>query len=405
VWCESPVTAPSVATILTSRPLPDHGILRNGQIFAGDAVTPGPERLPELLARRGAFTAAFVSSAELSARNGFARGFGVYDDRVAEPERNRPFVLERRAPATVARALDWLEAARRSPFFCFVHLNDPHGPYDPPGGPPAPTGQGTLLSIAHTNFPLRALPAYQAMPRLRTTGDYLAAYDAEIAGVDGAIRALLDGLRRFGLADRTLVIVTADHGESLGAHGLHFQHGSSLCEEQIRVPLLLAGPGIAPGRHDTPATTADITPTMLAAAGVAVPGLSGRSLLPLVATSAAGDDASGLRGRWRHAMLSAPRGTDVDGKWRFLRTVSKDGWKLVRDRERHTVELYDLEHDPAESRNLAGSTEANALARAQELDALLVEWEVRHRIPDAWKDDWLPPEAERRRLRALGYLD
>lgn len=394
VWSESTVTAPSFASILTGRHLTGHGLLRNGDFVGTDLA-----RLPEELRRKGYRTAAFVSNGEVDSGFGFYRGFELYDDRLTHPERNRSYVFERLAPETVARALDWLGIVRHKFFFVALHLNDPHGPYDPVAGWPAKRTRGKRLKMSRDNFPRGAIPAYQSLPERNKREDYLASYDAEIEQVDRALATLFSGMRSLHLTERSVVVLTADHGESLGGNALYFQHGSSLYEEQLRVPLIFSGPSLLRGRSKYPASTLDIMPTILAAAGLRLPGLDGKSLLPEL-TGRAGIP---IEPRWRHAILSAPLRPRVDGQWTLIRAVSKEGWKLIRDRRRHRQELYDLSSDPAEARNLARRSKYRE--KLKELDALLTDWEVRHPIPDRWKHRWLPPAKEQMRLRALGYMD
>jgi len=394
VWSEATVTAPAMASILTSRHLVGHGVLRNGDFIDSEVA-----RLPQELRRKGYRTGAFVSNGELDSGFGFFRGFDLYDDQLNRVERNRPNIFERLAPDTVERALDWLGLVRHEFFFVLLHLNDPHGPYDPVAGLPAKRSTGKSLKISRDNFPRGAIPAYQALPGRRASGDYLAAYDAEIEQADRALDNFFAGLRALGVAERTVTVLTADHGESLGAQGLYFQHGSGLGEEQLRVPLIFTGPALRQGRSARAVSTLDVMPTLLAAAGIRLPGLAGVSLL----RDLTGRAGVTVESRMRHATLSAPLRPRLDGQWTLIRAVSKDGWKLIRDRRRHRVQLFDLSSDPHEEHNLARRRKHRD--KLEELDALIQEWEVRHPIPEKWKHSWLPPTREWARLRALGYMD
>src|SRR5712691_8824408 len=203
-YAQAPLTTVSHATILTGTYPPRHRV----QDF-GLPLPASVPYLPALLSAAGYHTAAFVGSLILDPRGpiapGFDRGFEVYDAgfRHRRPGEDPYRTRERRGSEVVARALRWLEQGRRGPLFLWVHLYDAHDPYDPPP-------------------PLDA--------RFRE-----APYDGEVAAVDGAVGALLDGLRTRGLLARALVVVAADHGESLGEHG-EATHGLFLYESDVHVP-------------------------------------------------------------------------------------------------------------------------------------------------------------------------
>ena len=264
--------------------------------------------------RAGAFVGAFV----LDARFGLARGFDPYDDRYPEPGAGESFrFAERRAEAVVDAAGGWiLGADASSPWFAWVHLFDAHAPYDAP----AEYQQG------------------------RTP------YDAEVAYADAMLGRLLDRLRRANVFDRTLIVITADHGESLGDHG-ELTHGLFAYDSTLAVPLIVHGPGIGHGLVEAPVGHADILPTVCDLLGVAVPAVvDGQSLVhPPDAERAVyfeALDASLTRG-W------APLSGVATGRWKFIALP--------------TPELYDLATDPNESHNLADreSARREALARTR----------------------------------------
>ncbi len=240
----APLTLPAHSSMLTGLYPPRHLVRDNGIApLPASACTAAEE-----LAAAGYETAAFVSAAVLDKSWGLAQGFERYDD---PPEGAAGVHIEERAgPQTMQRTLDWLAGReRKRPFFAWVHLFEPHAPYAPPR---------EFLEQAH--------------------GD---AYLGEVAAADHEFGRLLDALRASGELENTLLIVTADHGESLGQHG-EPTHSIFCYEPTIRVPLLVHLPGgKRSGERDTSTVSlVDVMPTLLAAAQVPVPpGLDGRDLL------------------------------------------------------------------------------------------------------------------------------
>src|SRR5262245_7892744 len=236
----APLTAPSHASILTSRTPLGHGVRDNGAYV----LPQGVRSVAEDFAKAGYRTGAFVSGFPLTRRFGFDRGFATYDDHLPRgTDPRRTAYAERNAAGTTDAALKWLDAAPAQPFFLWVHYFDAHAPYEPPAELAARTGS---------------------------------AYAGEIAFVDSQVARLA---ARIDIA-RTLVLVTADHGESLGEHG-EDTHGIFVYDSTLRVPFLVAGPGVPSAV--TPPTVArgiDVAPTLLDLAGIATTGMEGRSLRP-----------------------------------------------------------------------------------------------------------------------------
>jgi len=187
---QTPLTPPSHASIFTGLNPPTHKVRDTG----GFILSSSTPTLASLLQQNGWDTAAFISSAVLKKRFGLGHGFAVYDDQMPRPGNAHEFLedAERRAGDTVDRALQWLDSRSDKPFCLWVHLYDPHTPYDPPS-------------------PFRE--QYKDRP-----------YDGEIAYTDRELGRLMDGLRRKSPPERTLVAVLSDHGESLGEHG-EYSHG------------------------------------------------------------------------------------------------------------------------------------------------------------------------------------
>jgi arylsulfatase A-like enzyme/cytochrome c-type biogenesis protein CcmH/NrfG len=304
------VTLPSHTSILSGLLPYQHGMRDN----SGFRVRAGTPTLATRLKAKGFATGAFVGGFPLTKRFGLTPGFDVYDDQMPETRGAIEISMpERPATDVVSRATAWI-AQQQGPFFGWVHVFDPHSPYQPPPDLAA---------------------AYSAQP-----------YFGEVAAVDRALAPLLDRLR--GLTRRTLVIVTADHGESLGDHG-ELTHGMFAYESTLRVPLIVAV--IDPRQNtpatgiviDTPARHIDLAPTVLDVLGLERdPALHGASLRDAIDGRSAGDRPS----YFESMTYNLVRG------WAPLRGVLRERSKFV---DLPLPELYDLKADPRESSNLANA--------------------------------------------------
>jgi hypothetical protein len=232
------------------------------------------------MSARGWATGAVVSNYVLRRGVGLARGFQRYDDQMLEREvaRGAP---ERTGQETTRAALRLLDQLGRSarPILLWVHYQDPHGPYTPPARARALTRAreeraadgGRVLPLSRNDRGHGALPRYQLVESRRDVAFYRAGYNGEVAQVDGAVGELLQGVRRHGLWDRSILVFAADHGESLGEDDYWFAHGDLLSDALVRVPLLVRVPGRAPAvRHDA-VSLIDVFPTVAALAGVPTP--------------------------------------------------------------------------------------------------------------------------------------
>jgi arylsulfatase A-like enzyme len=311
-----------------------------------NAGTLGPA-LPlftERLREAGYRTAAFVGSVVLNRNRGLARGFDVYDDVVSPTGVRR---LRRPASEVIDGAVDWLNRGDTSLFFLWVHLFDAHAPY--------------------------ARDAFDASP----SGD---PYAGAIAIMDAQIGRLLAALEKRQQLDRTAIIVTADHGESLGDHGER-GHGIFVYESAMRVPLIVRWPGVQPRRVTDLAQIIDIAPTVLDFEGLPGTEMDGVSLAPVLR------GRSGPRDRMAYAESMYP----LQYGWSALRAVREGRFKVI---EAPRPELYDLESDPDETINLYG-THAPAAARLLAL--------VRTFGPPDLSAGSLADDAGREQLAALGY--
>jgi arylsulfatase len=275
------VTAPAHASIMTSRWVREHSVgWLNGPTQLVDSPT-----LAQLFRDSGYDTAGFVGNLMLQRRLGFHRGFDVFDDELPAEERNRPLTFERIAGQTAERALAWLGRPREAPVFLWVHLQDPHGPYEPPGefaarfaAPRDPSEPP--LPVLENDVGLSGIPAYQALPGLVHASEYRSRYAGEIAYADHWLGRILEA---FDAQPRGpgVVLFTADHGESMGEAYRYFSHGHTTTPEVAHVPLLLRAPGLAPGRRPELVSHVDVLPTLLELAGLPLPGrASGIALGP-----------------------------------------------------------------------------------------------------------------------------
>jgi arylsulfatase A-like enzyme/Tfp pilus assembly protein PilF len=325
----APMTLPAHTAILTGLSPRLNGV-RNNTTFRLDDRVP---TLATFLKRAGYRTGAFVGAFVLDGRFGLAKDFDEYDDRLPHAGGASFHFSERRGDAVVKAATDWiLGSARRdesqptnsrstnpespipNPFFAWVHLFDPHTPYDAP-------------------------PEFRPG---RTP------YDAEVAYADAMVGRLLDALRSAGQLDRTLVVVTADHGESLGEHG-ETTHGLFAYESTIHIPLIVAAPAVRPGVEQNNVAHVDLVPTILDLVGVPIPeGLEGRSLAGPVPAD-------------RTLYFEALDAYLTRG-WAPLKGIVQGGWKFIDLPE---AELYDLAADPAEAHNAIGRGDrANTMQKA-----------------------------------------
>lgn len=281
----STATVPAHASIMSSRYVRQHSVGAEN----GSTRLEGVATLAEAFRDAGYETAAFVSNVVLKARTGLDRGFDHYDDDLPESEANRGMYFERIAPETVERVRAWLALPRQRPFFLWVHLQDPHGPYTPgePWSqrlPEWPLRTDRELPVLGVNRGRGGIPHYQALPGVRRPGRYAGLYAGEVARVDHALGELLALVERAagrrGAAGR-VVALTADHGESLDEDGFFFQHGHTATPEQSLVPLVIVAPGVPPRRIAGVASHVDLAPTLLELAGLPpLDGQRGVSLVP-----------------------------------------------------------------------------------------------------------------------------
>ncbi len=388
-------TAPSHASMLTGLHPNTHGIRRNGYRLEDGVETLG-QKLGDDFAR-----AAFVSGYPMRrSMTGLDRGFEHYDDDFGSD-------WQRDAEGTFRRTQKWLDqrGSDRRPIFLFFHLYDPHHPYDAPEGFAErflPAGRKAF------RFPVEESTYQRFWEGVATRAEfeeYVARYDGEIVHVDHYVGRLFDTLKRLGYWEQALVLVISDHGETLGERPAPFTHGGRVYDEQIRVPLILRLPGDrhAGSRIVEQVHHIDVAPTILDFLGVGgLPRAHGRSMRPLIE---APDSPAADRPVFSTALPQTWRVPEVVGEFKYDVLVSSiriPSWKLIAypGIDGEIFQLFDLESDPAETRNLSAAEDEKLAELSRSLGAWRREAGDRESVPPPT----LSPEEEKA-LRALGYID
>lgn len=356
--------------------------------FAMTSLDPSVPTLAEVFGRHHYATAGFVSAFPASSRYGLERGFGNFDESFLD--RRPPSILEdgmvatgnsqRSADETTGAVLEWLQADRRAPFFLWVHLFDPHD--------------------THLLPPERFLEERLQGRQVGDRHDYLrAVYDAEISWADMHIGIIVDELDRLGLRDSTVLAVTADHGEGLGDHNW-WKH-SLLYQEQIKIPLILQGPGIPRGQVIAPTVEhVDLMPTLLQLAGIdgsTISEVQGRSLVGLLSENDAHNQPTMAYSEVHSffTLSESPGKRDIG----VIYSIINDRWKLLHFPRRPTYDkLFDLLDDPGELNNLIDRHRDIAESL---LDELIRRKAIDTRLPE--KEEITAEDLEL--LRSLGYVE
>jgi arylsulfatase A-like enzyme/Tfp pilus assembly protein PilF len=366
-YAQAPYTPSSHATILSGTYAQYH------QVFAFPMpLAKTVPYLPEILGANGYRTGAFVGSMALDPKfsvPGFERGFDTYYTGFKpgpdEGGEKRYHTVEYRAGEVVKHAAGWLGKRPSGPFFMWVHMFDPHDPYDPPQ-------------------PYKT--RYAKAP-----------YDGEIAYMDSALGDLFRLLKASGLYDGTLIAVTADHGESLGAHG-EDQHGIFLYDETIHVPLIIKLPhGQDAGKRiETTVELADIMPTVLGSLGIPLPDkVQGQSLLGFLQPDTPKGETAASAWQDRPAYSEADYGHLAFG-WSATKSLRTGKYLYVEAPRR---ELYDQVNDPGERHNLAESSPAVA----DTLSAKLKDF-LQKTTNTAERPKGVITQSDANQLTALGYI-
>ncbi len=360
---QTPITLPSHASILTGTYPIYHGV----QDVVG-RLRDGVPSIAEWFQGRGYATAAWMGSSVLMSQWGLDRGFDFYEDTfVTQGYRQIDFSrVERPADRVVSMVGDWLSTAPRKPLFLWIHLYDPHDPYEAP-------------------------EPYASRFRKNP-------YDGEIAFVDAALGNLFSILKERGIYEQSLIVLTADHGESLGEHQEEY-HAYYLYDASMRIPLIfripsrLGGERIGRGiRVSNQVRSVDIAPTMLQLLGERVPDtMQGEGLVSLMA---------GKRTQRQLPSYGETHYPRIHFGWAPLFSLQTPQYKYI---EAPIPELYDLKADPGELQNIIAARSALANQMKEELYELQRRYAPREGTLDNDVQPELDPETVQR-LQSLGYV-
>jgi arylsulfatase A-like enzyme/Tfp pilus assembly protein PilF len=356
----SPFTLPSHCTIMTGLYPTYHGVRINGDT----ALSEKHETMASALGRRGYDCGAFIGAFVLDGRWGLKQGFGEYNDDfdLNKYKQLDLGLVQRPSREVVDAAISWLSQRKQKPFFAWLHLYDPHIPYDPPE-------------------PYRSEYSGHGPAGL---------YDGEIAAMDAQIGRFYDWLDENDLTDNTILVLVGDHGEGLGEHN-ESTHGYYIYDYVVHVPLLIVTPFAAfqNQRRSQQVRTIDLMPTVEEMAGIA-PGknLHGRSLLPLF--YARGENEK----RPAYSESMAPQ---IQYGWSPLYALRQYPYKYI---DAPRAEFYDLKNDPGENSDIRRSQFSKAREYKKILDQLIAATSR-----DAPKAEAANLDQETvRRLATLGYL-
>jgi len=376
-------TLPAHLSMFTSLFPAQHNVLANGFKVPDDAHT-----MAERLGAEGFRTGGFVSAIPLDKGVNIGQGFDVYDSPGREP---------RKGGDTCAEAMRWIDSGSGNgrPFFCFVHMYDPHSwyqtddpefttPFNAPLGKPLPPERGFLDSPID--------------PRTRLTS--IDAYDAGIRYADAQVGVLLEFLEKRDLRDNTIVIVVSDHGETLDelyeTESYAFDHGEFLSRRELRIPLVIWLPGSyserGPAVHDSLVSVLDLLPTVLDLLGQPrTPPMFGRSLAGLMADEP-------LPERLHFSQRRSLERSDLKHLDGQELSVTDGRWHLVRSQARES-QLFDTQIDPAEETNVLKKFPN----RAGKLEKSRMNWVQVMQNP-FWEADGELTAEDEAALRALGYM-
>ncbi len=370
-------TLPAHASLLTSTYPGVHGAV-NAKV----GLSPEWPRLPGILRAEGFFTQAIVTHVYLSRAYGFGEGFDRHH-----------YLPDTRAEEVTNDAIGFLEERGDRNFFLFLHYYDPHWHYDPP--PPYdkafdPSYRGSANGI-WWNF--KDLNAATIDPK--DLHHIVALYDGEILYTDRQLERLFQEMKRLGVYDDSLVVITSDHGEEFLDHGM-WEHQKTLYEEQLRIPLMMKLPGGAKGprRVEGQVSLIDVAPTILDLQGIASPATyQGRSLLSSIDRGKA-DVREQAWAETEHTL---------DGSHKIAVRKGRQGKKAIFTLKGNatSIELYDLSRDQKEQTNLDEPTSRDGLEKG--LAAYLAEI-ARQRVNKGKSPDVILDRRDLERLRSLGYI-
>jgi arylsulfatase A-like enzyme/Flp pilus assembly protein TadD len=349
-----PVTLPAHTVIFTGT----YPVLSGMHDFSGNKLSPKQLTLASVLKRQGYTTGAVIGSAVLDSRFGLNQGFDFYYDHFDFNRLQESNLEEMERPGNVVAdvALDWLGKNRQNTFFLWMHLYDPHYPYRPP-------------------------PPYSEQYKDRL-------YDGEIAFADVQVGRLISFLKANNIYRNTLIVLTGDHGESLGEHG-EKTHGFFIYNATLHVPVLIHLPGSTSTKTVSELVSlVDLMPTVLEVLKVEIPAeVQGHGLLPLMVPKKAEES------RNLYAETFLPR---LHFNWSELRAVETDRYQFI---DAPKPELYDLSKDPGETQNLYADKKAVAGELRNRLTTLIAQYSAGQELAEKTGLD----PALMERLKSLGY--
>jgi arylsulfatase A-like enzyme len=388
--CLTPVTqtTPSHVTIFTGVTPYEHGVMSNHalQTDTGLKTSETLRTLAEALQAQGLRTGGFVGATPVTRASGLAAGF----DRFTEPADRR-----RLGGEVIADALAFIAECGEAPFFAWLHLYDAHEPLVPPWTPEEHRERFPEDDAASRWREARGIAGASIRRKEKSYPlvDMHREYDGALRFMDDQLRVLFERLLAPPLRDRTVLVVVADHGTALGQHD-HMGHGL-VWDEQLRIPLLVRVPGVAPRTVDVPLSTLDLWPTVMALA----PGVADAGFLAQCRGRDALADGFEPEPIFAFAANRRSKGTGP------AESLTHGRWKLIFARPGRKV-LYDLETDPHERRDVAKEHPETTERMVKLLVARAAE-EQRRRTLHATGPDGREKVDPRLKadLEALGYVD
>lgn len=373
---ENNVTQSSFVTIMTGLNPVAHGVVN----MKPQKINPKLLTLSQILKQNGYKTAAVDNNHRCTGtvNNWFKRGYDTYID----PGTKRKIHFLATAEDVNSLAIPWIKKQRDNKFFLFLHYWDPHFPYVPPQ--PWKNKLTRNIPLKTSGDDLKTVmrePLYSWFKKWSpdtNNPDYVRGlYDAEVSYLDHHIGQLVEQMEKLKLLDNTLIVIVADHGESLGEHNIYFDH-HGLYEPTVHVPLIMVAPSKLPQskRVNGLCQHADILPTVLQLAGIKKGGrlrnIDGKSLMPLI--------------QEKKAEIH-PFVTSCEANWQLKRSIRTTKWKLIKSLEKDVYgnpkyELYNLERDPKENTNIVGKRKHVAKQLNHKLETHLKKLRHKHKKPD-----------------------
>jgi len=356
-----PVTFPSHVSILTGTYPPFHKVRNNGNFTLNDEMV----TLAEIFSGHGYQTSAFIGAYVLDSFYGLDQGFSYYDGDFSEGKDNdERLVQEKKAEQVTNSAVKWLKKNYKSPFFIWLHYFDPHAPYAPPS---------PFSEQYHQNL-----------------------YDGEIAYTDHCLGEFFDKLREMGIYDKTTIILTSDHGESLGEHG-ELTHGVFIYDVTLRVPLIIKNKSFPISKRSVSklVRTIDIAPSLLKILGITYTGpMHGESFFNLIY------DREEKEERVLYCESYLPY---YNHGWSPLTGLRAGNWKYIQAPK---PELYNLKQDPLEKQNVIQKQKRIKKLMEKKLQKLISSIEFSQSLSSGLKDGEknLPSQAQLEKLMSLGYI-